>query len=248
MKRTWGQRTGGFPAFQRRTRRRFVARRAPARWAGHYRKAGYYGRFGPGRRGDKGPELKFHDLDINVANTATAGVIAEDSCNTIAQDTTESTRVGRKCTIRSINWRWNAVLLDTVSTQVPGTPETTRIILYLDKQTNGVTAAVTDILETADFQSFNNLANKSRFRILMDRSFTLAVTAGAGDGTAANDWTGQGLNDSFYKKCNIPIEYDNTATTGAIATVRSNNIGVLVIGDGTGTSIGSKMRLRFSDS
>lgn len=35
-------------------------------------------------------------------------------------------------------------------------------------------------------------------------------------------------------KCNIPIEYDNTATTGAITTQRSNSIAVLAFSATTG--------------
>ncbi len=194
-----------------------------------------------------GVELKFHDLDVDVAATATAGVIAEDSCVTIPQNTTESGRIGRKCVIRAIGWRWNLVTLAQDNTQSGSTAETTRVILYQDKQTNGATAAVTDLLESADYQSFNQLANKGRFRVLMDRSYTLSNSAGCGDGSAANDWAGEGTDDSFFLRCNIPIEYDNSVTTGAIESVRTNNIGVLVIGNGTGTAMGSKMRLRFSD-
>ncbi len=213
--------------------------------AGFQRTAGYYGRFGPGAKGDAGPELKFHDLDIDQDPPATAGTIAEDSCVTIAQDMTESTRIGRKCVIRSINWRFRIV--KKVSTAAADTSDVCRVILYLDKQCNGVTAAVTDILESADFQSFNNLANKSRFRTLMDREYALNSCAGGGDGTT-EDYGENVTIDSFFKNCNIPIEYDNSATTGAIATVRSNNIGVLLISQDAKCSFSSKMRLRFSDS
>ncbi len=245
-KRFWSQRQPGGTPFARRTRARYAPRRRPARFAGYYRKSGYYGRFGPGRRGDKGPELKFHDLDIDDAVVAAAGSIAEDSCVTIAQDTTESTRVGRKCTIRSINWRFAVSLPATAAAGTGGTDEV-RVILYLDKQCNGATAAVTDVLESADFQSFNNLANKSRFRVLMDRAYVMKPPAAAGDGTT-NDFNADLMTDAFFKKVAIPIEYDNTATTGAITTVRSNNIGVITISRGGLAGFESKMRLRFSDS
>ncbi len=203
---------------------------------GYSRTSGFYGRFA------KGGELKFFDLDIDVAPAA-AGAIT-DSVNKIAQGTTEVTRIGRKCTIQNINWRFEMVL--SAATAKASTSELIRVILYLDKQCNGATAAITDILEAADYQSFNNLANKSRFRTLMDREYTLVTQAGGGDGTT-EDYGEDLVSDSFYKKCNLPIEFDSTA--GAITEIRSNNIGVLIIAKTGGISaFSSKMRLRFSDS
>ena len=204
---------------------------------GFARTTGFFGRFGAGRG-----ELKFHDVDLNDAVVAAAGGIT-NSVNLIAQGTTESTRIGRKATIRSINWRFNMIL--PISTAAADTADTLRVIMYLDKQCNGATAAITDILESADFQSFNNLANKSRFRTLMDRTYDFVAEAGGGDGTTED--YGQDLqNDSFFKKVNIPIEYDSTA--GAITEIRSNNIGVLLITQAGNIAFGSKIRLRFSDN
>ena len=65
-----------------------------------------------------------------------------------------------------------------------------------------------------------------------------------GNGTA-NDTLGVNINDSFYKTCNMPIEYDST--TGAITEIRSNNIGVLLLSRNGVCTFGSKFRVRFSD-
>ena len=48
---------------------------------------------------------------------------------------------------------------------------------------------MTDILESDDYQSFNNLANKGRFVTLMDRTYELNSNGAAGDGTS-NDTLG----------------------------------------------------------
>jgi hypothetical protein len=207
----------------------------PAALRGYVRTAGYY------KGGSAGNELKFHDLDINDAGIAQGGTIAEDSCLTIAQGDGESERIGRKCTVKSVNWRF-AITLPSTGTQA-ATTDVVRVILYLDKQTNGATAGVTDILESDDFQSFNNLANKSRFRTLLDRTYDMNVEgAGAGASWASSAKT---ITDSFYLSCNLPIEYDNSATTGAIATMRSNNIGVLLLSESGLCAFESKMRVRF---
>ncbi len=203
---------------------------------GFTRVSGFFGRFGPGG------ELKFHDLDIDDATIATNGTIAQASINIIAQGVTEVQRIGRKCTLRSINWRFNIRLPEGVA--VTTTSDTVRVIVYLDKQTNGAAAGVTDILETDDYQSFNNLANKSRFRTLMDRTYDINSDL-SGDGTTV-DSPRFNMNDSFFKKINIPIEYD--ATTGAITEQRSNNVGVLLLSKNGLCTFNSKMRVRFSDN
>ncbi len=191
------------------------------------------------------PELKFHDIDVDTADILAAGVIMNSgSVNLIAQGVTESQRVGRKCTIKSINWRYQIELSASSGTTFQES-DTMRIIMYLDKQCNGATATITGILESANYQSFNNLANKNRFRTLYDQTHTLNTQGGAGNGTA-NDFGPQKVTGSFFKQCDIPIEFDST--TGAITEIRSNNLGVLVIAEQGGIStFDSKLRLRFSD-
>ncbi len=236
FKRT-ARRNGG--RRRRQTRQRF---KISSRRKGYGRTSGFYGRYGQGPNA----ELKFHDLDIDDGVIATGGTIAEDSCVVIAQGTTESTRLGRKVTVKSINWRFDVTLPTTAT--AADTSDVVRIILYLDKQTNGATAAVLDILESANYQSFNNLANKSRFRTLMDRTYNLSSPAGSGRGTTDTLSYGEMvIQDSFFKKCNIVIEYDNSGTDGAITTQRSNNIGVLTISQNGTSAFQSKMRLRYSD-
>ncbi len=216
-----------------RSRPRF--RKRPFR-RGFDRTSGFFGRFA------KGGELKFFDLDLDDAVIAAAGGLT-DSINKIAQGTTEVTRIGRKCTIRSINWRFAVLLPESVLSS--SATDTVRVIMYLDKQANGATAAITDILETADFQSFNNLSNKSRFRTLMDRSYDLTAAAGGGDGTT-EDYGATLITDTFFKKVNLPIEFDSTA--GAITEIKSNNLGVLMLSRNGKAGFASKIRLRFSDS
>ncbi len=189
-------------------------------------------------------ELKFHDLDIDISPVGLAGVIAQDSVNLIAQGVTESERIGRKCRIKSINWRFNCRLLAT--TVAANTSDTIRILLYLDKQANGATASITGILESANYQSFNNLTNKGRFRTLMDKTLALNCTAGSGRGsTDTLSYAEHNVASSYFKNVNIPIEF--SAGTGAIGEITSNNIGVLLITESGLVNFTSKMRLRFSD-
>ncbi len=209
------------------------------RQRGYLRRGGYYGRYA------NGGEMKFLDVDIDDAVVSSTGTIQNGgTINIIAQGVTESERVGRKCVIKAIYWKYEVDMPSTISIQTGS--DVTRVILYLDKQANGATAAVTDILETASFQSFRNLANSQRFRILHDR---VHVVTGWGGSNAATEETGPNFKEfRFAKKCYIPIEYDNSASTGALTTIRTNNLGVLLISRGGVAGFTSKFRLRFSDA
>ncbi len=228
---------GSWSAYKKRSHRRRAAKHRVRRaQRGYLRTGGFYGRY------SNGGEKKFFDSVVDDAVIATGGLIF-NSVNKIAQGTTESERVGRKCTIVNIGWKMSITL--PAATNSSNTSDIVRLIMFIDKQANGATATVTGILESADYLAFNNLANKSRFRTLMDRTYALSAKAGGGDGTT-EDYAEEEITDSFYKKCRIPIEFD--ATLGAITEIRSNNVGILVISKAGLAGLNSKVRVRFSDA
>ncbi len=206
---------------------------------GYLRTGGFYGRYAS--HGGAG-ELKFHDKDIDDAGIAAGGTIVEDAIGDIPQNVTESGRIGRKCTIRSINWRYNITL--PLTTNADNASDTVRVMLYLDKQCNGATAVKTEIVEHDDFQSFNNLANKSRFRTLHDKTYNLHV-GGAAPSGAALVFGEDVVSDVYFGKVTIPLEFEGV--TGAITELRSNNLGVLLLSEHGLCIFNSKCRLRFSD-
>ncbi len=210
----------------------------PARGRGFLRASGYYGA--------SSTELKFFDLEINDTAIGVTGSLF-DSINKVKQGTGEEERTGRKMTIKKINWHYNIVLpkLDGGSSANLGT--TVRVILYLDKQANGATATAADILEDNDvavnYQSYNKLSNKNRFRILMDRSHDINYLTLASTSVGNFDQAPVSQSYSLYKECNIPVEFSDT--TGAMAEIRSNNVGVLLVAENPIANFDSKIRIRF---
>ncbi len=186
-------------------------------------------------------EIKFHDLTITDAIVVNTGAIASVSCNLIQQGTGEDERIGRKCTIKSIEWRFTLSLPEQTNLALAN--DSLRIILYQDKQANGATAAVTDILEVASFLSFYNPVNQGRFRIFYDRTITLNATSGGGNGTAL-DVFAKAYQGTFSKRCHIPLEFSTTG--GVITALRSNNVGVLLISDNGLLGFDSRMRINFT--
>ncbi len=237
--RRYGTRLGGrSKAYMRRgaaagKKRRAAGRTLPSAMAGYQRTVGYYG-------GAK--ELKFFDTDIALADVLAIGSVWEPSLNLIPQGTEQSQRIGRKCTLKSINVRFNVKLGS--QTGPLAASETVRVMVVLDKQCNGLAATVAGLLETANYQSFNNLAEKSRFRVLCDRTYDLNAQASSG-AAGADETAPVVINDTLFKSVNLPIEF-NEGATGAITEIRSNNVFMLAIAEIGGlASIDGTARVRF---
>ncbi len=204
-------------------------------------------RLGRGRRTAPREELKFFDVSFTDAVIIAAGDIIP-TFNAIPQGITESTRVGRKCTLRSVGVYLNATV-PTINGATTGPPpaEVIRLIFFIDHQCNGAAATVTGVngfLESASFQAFRKLTNSTRFTTLMDRTYTMNYMAGIGIGSDA-DYAAVVQHDTMFKRVNIQLEF--SGASGALAEIRTNNIGFLAIskfGDG---GVQGVLRLRFSD-
>jgi len=205
------------------------------------RTAGFYGRYSGST-----PELKFFDTALSFQADATAEVPATGQLALIPQGVTQSTRVGRKASVKSINV--HGVMQLTPTTDAIAT-EVVYLYLMQDTQCNGAAATVsgdTGIFTNANLAQANmNLSNGQRFKIL--KKWVMAFTAQAGVSAAYNAVI---KPFNFYKKRNIPLEYDAAAATGVITTIRSNNI-FLVCGTAGSAddrvAVAGTCRLRFSD-
>lgn len=215
------------------------AKPMPAAARGYMRTSGYYGRYSAA----SGGESKFFDVTLDDAVVATAGGLT-DSINKIAQGTTESERDGRKCTVTSVHWKYEISLPEIDALATANSSDAVRVIMYVDKQANGATAAVTDLLETANYQSFYNLANQQRFRILTDVVHQINYKTLASDGAGLVS-SAQVLQE-YRKSCAVRLPLEFSATTGAITEIRSNNIGVLLISRNGIAGFNSELRVRFS--
>lgn len=190
------------------------------------------------------PELKFFDtsiVDATVANT-----MSFYNLTVVPQGDTESGRTGRKIVIKKIQLIMEAIL--TPQTTANTTSCNLRVLCVLDTQTNGSQFAATDLLESDSIISFNNLANSSRFRVLKSKIFSFSAQGAAPTGAAYT----YGEITKFIKwnmNCSIPIEYDNSASTGVITSVRSNNVYIcLQTSTAEVIAVGGTARIRYIDN
>lgn len=187
-------------------------------------------------------ELKFFDTAISFLIDSTGEVPATGQLCLIPQGATESTRVGRKCVLTSIQGQLQLLYQPSAA----GLATTSGVIYIIqDKQANGAAAAATDVFESATNMhlQFHDLANSQRFVVLKKMRYTLIP--GAGATTAYNN--GMRILE-FYKKLNIPLEFSSTA--GAITELRSNNVFMLAGCDANSddlTTVLGNVRVRFSD-
>lgn len=200
-----------------------------------------------GRLAGRGNELKFFDTVLTWNFDATAEVpTTGGQLNLIPQGVTESNRVGRKCVLKSIR------IEGTVSSTT-GVPDVMCIMVVLDKQANGAAAAAADVVTSASLASAGlvaalpNLDNSDRFVILKK----MLIPVGPQYGVVGAVGSAEVKAVDWYHKCNIPIEFDSTAATGAITTIRSNNVFLLAGSSGVtddAYSFTGNARVRFSDN
>lgn len=185
-------------------------------------------------------EQKFFDTTLQFSFDTTMEVPATGQLSLIPQGVTESTRVGRKCLIKSIKIQARLRLVPGASTN---SSTGCHLFLILDKQANGAAAAVTDVFtNTTVYLANRNLSNSSRFVILKKWRKMLKTGAGV---SAAYGTDSQYID--FYKKCNIPLEF--SSTTGAITELKSNNLFLIAASDAMDDNVDcdGSCRLRFSD-
>ncbi len=210
---------------------------------GYLRVGGFY-KFAAGRgRRANGGEHKFFDTAVGPLTSAATGAIFLDSICKIPQGVTENTRIGRKCTLKTISMRGTVKLPSQTSKNT--TQDRIRYIIYLDKQANGAIGTVLGLLESTTVDAFRNLAETGRYTVLADKTIAINTLCGGGDGTT-EDYGIVTRNFWFNKKCNIPLEF--SGVTGALTELRSNNIGIMFISEEARIIMEVNMRVRYSDS
>jgi len=204
---------------------------------------GYTGKYARSYGRSAQAELKWLDTATSFNVDTTGEVPATGQLNLIPQGVEESQRVGRKVTIKSIHVRWNVQ-----SANAAWQGSNLRILLVQDKQANGAAATysgVGGVLETDSVTAFRNLENSNRFIIHKDWFFPLIPAAGV---TTSFNLTTRTIQ--WSKKCHIPIEFDPSAATGAIGTIRSNNLFLIARSslDDDLITVSGVVRIRYVDN
>ncbi|WP_445775606.1 capsid/nuclear shuttle family protein, partial [Shewanella sp.] len=188
---------------------------------------------------------KFLNQSSNYVDLAVAAYDLDTTGNvtlipTIPQGTTVSTRVGKRVMIKSLQIRGLANS-NSATTIALGS-----YMIVHDKRPTVTIPAVTDILVSANFNSFTNDNNTSRFTILKRKNFTFIGNENtAGEQT---DKTGYHVNDFLRINKNMSF---NALGTGVIADIDEGALYLLCVGNQTGTAAAGLtigFRTRFVDT
>lgn len=173
------------------------------------------------------PEKKFRDATVSITQSGST----ESKLTlmvTIPQGLTEITRLGREAILTSILFNFRTV--PTVnSTDVDFMSLRRKVYLIQDTNPNGAIFGVTDFLVTDHIDSYRNLDNAKRFKVLFHRSDVFNPQAD-GDGTLSD--SAQVCN--YFRanvKCCISMEFDDTNTNGAVDTQTTNSVYLLTLID-----------------
>ncbi len=189
-------------------------------------------------------ELKFFDTAIALTPVTTTGTVIA-SLNLVAQGTEEDQRIGRSIDVGELAFRYSLSLPLTAASATLPDGDTVRRIVFLDRQTNGAAAAVLDILQTADIHSFLNLSNQGRFTILIDEVMDMVALSTAI--TPGGNFNSPSVHKEIVWATDIDAVVEFNSTTGVIAEIRSNNLGVLFISHDGVAEMDGITRIRYFD-
>lgn len=182
-------------------------------------------------------ERKYFDVTATGKEMSTS--ISVVDLNKTAQGDDDINRDGRKITMKSFLFR--AVLKTKVTT---GVPQSVRVLIVYDKQSNGSALGATDVLEAGTIYSPLNIDNSKRFVILYDK----LVDLGAGTGLANGNGGGAPSVTTiklFKRLPNLEATYGATAAAVPLSgAIEFFTVGTEATGNTTST-MDYYSRIRF---
>lgn len=191
----------------------------------------------------------YSDDDGAIATTLDGAEMdpAATSClNSMVQGDTQSTRNGNQIIVKSIFLNYS-IFNDVVSDQADALAEGyVRLLLVLDKQTNGVQMDSEDVwacesgLKTL---AMRNLYYTRRYEVLMDRLVHVSRKYAFNDAAATGSIASATVYGQYFKPCSIPVEFDGNA--GTVADIVDNSLHLIAVSSGAGYKLTYNCRIRF---
>lgn len=195
-----------------------------------------------------GSELKFKDYAFDPVGAISTTIVGSESdpsngsISAIGQGTGVSLRDGRTCTLRHLDIRGS---VDKVISGSPENANIIRVIVLLDKQTDGAQFKGEDVMTSITFveNAHRNLLFEKRFEILKDTTFLLEPKVGAVDGGSTTTW---GIAKTFHWKfdLDIPVEFKSNLTN--VSAITNNSLHVMAFSEDNGYFLKYESRVRFN--
>lgn len=176
---------------------------------------------------------------MSITTIQTTGEIAADSFNLIAEGTGENERIGRHIMVRSLDLH---ITLNLDSAAITTQNDAVRLIAYIDMQANGVVATVAEILSSTAINSFRNLFQSGRFKVIYDKTFHFNPGI-SGDGTTI-DTAPIVRQIRAHLPINMKVDYEGA--TNGLTEVCCANIGMMAIAWGGKVDLSGIGRIRYT--
>ena len=192
----------------------------------------------------KDEELKFHDVNVIDAVVSSTGSY-QGSLAIIAIGTGDSQRIGRKIRIKSIFAHITLVLSGINDQADRPVGDIVRIIVHVNKQTNGAQGSVTSLLVSSNYDAYRNLNNSNRYRVLLDRTYAINPRTDRTDGTLTDT---SSTTVQYHKEAmtGLDLVIDYAADDGTLSTNTSNSLNVLFIARSSLTLLDVNFRIRYT--
>lgn len=176
-------------------------------------------------------ELKYFDTAFSYSFTTTG--TGTQNITVIPQGTTDTTRIGDRLKITSVEFRYN--IFDASTAISIYSKQTVRLVLV--HWFPATTPGYSDVLTTSTTRALYNHDQRQMYKICWDK--TISVIGG----TSSDMKTGHIM---YYPKKNTSVQFQNAGTTG------TNRFFLFIVADGVdpaNTSSAVLMsRVRFTDS
>lgn len=166
-------------------------------------------------------ELKCYDTNWSF-NIVGAGHVF--CLNTITQGTDDFNRIGKSIQLKNLSINYYITSIGV------GPNLVCRTLFVLDRQTNGATPAVSDIIESNAVEALYKESQRTRFKILYDK-----VTFAGADGSGINVIMQGGTNMNVAVPLNYKQEFLSNA--GTVAAINKGAIWCLIV-----TNVTSNLR------
>lgn len=174
-----------------------------------------------------------------VGTGAGASIVLLNGC-TLGSDI--SNRIGRKIVMKSLLGRLSIYPVSTTNSPIG---DVLRVIVFLDHQCNATgPTATTDLLQTANYQSPLNLANRDRFKVLFDKFYTVAANSYTAGALTTGD--PRPIHKKLWKKMTEGTIF-NSGNAGTVADITSNSLHMLAISANGQVRLEYNYRVRFID-
>lgn len=198
-------------------------------------------------------EKKFHDETraTEVITTAAVGGSVDSILGTVGipQGTDAKSRIGIRAFL------WSASIhgdIKFIPGSDPNASDEVRIMVVLDKQSNGASASIQNVLDlsaTADVNAFRLEQNRARYTVLMDRIYTMNPMAMGSTTAPAVEGATVLRRFSFNKRWvnGLKVVYKE-GSTGTDSQIVDNNLWIMAFAkNGVNCSIQWDSRVHYTD-